>query len=99
MKGECDVPSIKPKYEPSNEINLYSYVHQAILMPEDGKHFTGCLIFNFYFKICIGLYFKDFMFDKEDDIEILSTKSQNTSNRTESRNVDDWYAISYLYTN
>lgn len=33
------------------------------------------------------------MFDKEDDIEILSTKSQNTCNRTESRNVDDWYVI------
>lgn len=37
MKGECDVPNLKPKYDPSNEINLYSYVHQAILMPEDGK--------------------------------------------------------------
>lgn len=40
MKGECDVPNLKPKYEPTNEINLYSYVHQAILMPEDGKAFT-----------------------------------------------------------
>lgn len=39
MKGECDVPSIKPKYEPNNEINLYNYAHQAILMPEDGKQF------------------------------------------------------------
>lgn len=38
MKGECDAP--KPIYEPSNEINLYSYVHQAILMPEDGKSFN-----------------------------------------------------------
>lgn len=37
MKGECDVPSVKPQFEPSKEINLYSYVHQAILMPEDGK--------------------------------------------------------------
>lgn len=41
MKGECDVPSTKPKYESgSNEINLYNYAHQAILMPEDGKRFT-----------------------------------------------------------
>lgn len=39
MKDECDVPNLKPKYEPNNEINLYSYVHQAILMPEDGKSF------------------------------------------------------------
>lgn len=39
MKGECDVPSLKPKYEPNNEINVYSYAHQAILMPEDGKYF------------------------------------------------------------
>lgn len=46
MKGECEAP--KPKYEPSNEINLYSYVHQAILMPEDGKHFTCYLMFILY---------------------------------------------------
>ncbi|VVC44119.1 Hypothetical protein CINCED_3A013231 [Cinara cedri] len=67
MKGNCDIPSIKPIYEPSNEINLYSYVHQAILMPED-----------------------DSMFDKDDNIEILSTKPQeNNNSRPESRNLDD----------
>lgn len=44
MKGECDVPSIKPIFEPSNEINLYSYVHQAILMPEDGNSLV--MLFN-----------------------------------------------------
>lgn len=48
MKNECDVPSIKPKYDTNNEINLYSYVHQAILMPEDGKHFICCFMFNLY---------------------------------------------------
>lgn len=50
MKDECDVPNLKPKYEPSNEINLYSYVHQAILMPEDGKIFK-------YFSILIWYLF------------------------------------------
>lgn len=48
MKNECDVPSIKPKYETNNEINLYSYVHQAILMPEDGEHFICCFMFILY---------------------------------------------------
>lgn len=36
MKGECDVPNVKPNFESNNEINMYGYVHQAILMPEDG---------------------------------------------------------------
>ncbi|KAL5237021.1 hypothetical protein ACI65C_004431 [Semiaphis heraclei] len=66
MKNECDVPSIKPKYDSNNEINLYSYVHQAILMPED-----------------------DFMYDKDDNIEIMSTKSHTNSSRPESRNLED----------
>jgi len=46
MKNESDVPCTKPKYDPSNEINVYSYAHQAILMPEDGKHIICCLIFT-----------------------------------------------------
>lgn len=45
MKEGCDAPSIKPKYESNNEINLYSYAHQAILMPEDGNSLTGHLLF------------------------------------------------------
>lgn len=52
MKGECDVPSIKPIFEPSNEINLYSYVHQAILMPEDGKSHI-VMLFSILFVIRI----------------------------------------------
>jgi hypothetical protein len=48
MKDECNVSNLKPKYEPSNEINLYSYVHQAILMPEDGKSFKYILILILY---------------------------------------------------
>lgn len=93
MKGECDVPSIKPIFEPSNEINLYSYVHQAILMPEDGNSHI-VILFKILFEIRISLCFIDFMFDKEDNIEILSAKPQdNDSSRPESRNLEDRCAI------
>lgn len=93
MKGECDAP--KPIYEPSNEINLYSYVHQAILMPEDGKSFT--IKYLFFTYVLIILYFVDFMFDKDDNIEISSTKSHNNSSRPESRNLEDRY-VNMLFT-
>lgn len=98
MKGECDIPSIKPKFEPSNEINLYSYVHQSILMPEDGKSFKLYLLFIWYKNTIINcIYFVDFMFDKDDNIEILSTKSRNNNSRPESRNLEDRYVKIFLY--
>lgn len=37
------------------------------------------------------LHFVDFMFDKDDNIEISSTKSHNNSSRPESRNLEDRY--------
>lgn len=58
MKNECDVPSIKPKYDSNNEINLYSYVHQAILMPEDGKYFVCCYMLTFLCMYFFHIFFR-----------------------------------------
>lgn len=88
MKGECDVPNIKPKYESSNEINLYSYVHQAILMPEDGIYIFKLFRIYIMSKNYHDFFFSDYMFDKDDNIEIMSTKTQS---RPESRYQEDRY--------
>lgn len=45
----------------------------------------------------IVVSFVDFMFDKDDNIEILPTKSQNDGSRSESRNLEDRY-INLLLT-
>lgn len=96
MKEGSDIPSVKPKYESNNEINLYSYAHQAILMPEDGKSFMPIIMYCFV--IYVFKNFVDFMFDKDDSIEILSTQSQNNS-RPESSNLEDRYNNKYKYFN
>lgn len=51
-------------------------------------------LFNIYgtlYQICILICFIDFMSDKEDDIEILSTRTHDNSSRPDSRNLDDRY--------
>lgn len=53
-----------------------------------------------YTHIIIILYLLDFMFDKDDNIEISSTKSHNNSSRPESRNLEDRYVnMFYIYYN
>lgn len=44
MKGERDMPTSKLKYDNNNEINVYGFDHQAVLMPEDGNHHSFILL-------------------------------------------------------
>jgi len=52
-----------------------------------------CLL---YTNVHFNVYFVDFMYDKDDNIEIMSTKSHTNSSRPESRNLEDRFVIFIL---
>lgn len=52
-----------------------------------------CLL---YINVHFYVYFVDFMYDKDDNIEIMSTKSHTNSSRPESRNLEDRFVIIIL---
>lgn len=54
------------------------------------------MLVNIYFIIYTNVYFVDFMYDKDDNIEIMSTKSHTNSSRPESRNLEDRFVIIYF---
>lgn len=54
------------------------------------------MLFNINFIIYTNVYFVDFMYDKDDNIEIMSTKSHTNSSRPESRNLEDRFVIIYF---
>lgn len=54
------------------------------------------MLFNIYCIIYTNVYFVDFMYDKDDNIEIMSTKSHTNSSRPESRNLEDRFVIIYF---